>query len=84
MVNPSGRAGRQVRVVEVAEKPGYDPHFEREKFIADDLHYFSSCIAGSLLTLVPEDLEQVQVGSQHYYLNIRSKQQNLKVLACFN
>jgi hypothetical protein len=33
-VNPSGRAGRQVRVVEVAEKPGYDPHFEREKFIA--------------------------------------------------
>ena len=65
---------------DVAEIPGYDLHIEKRH----DLHYFSSCIAGSLLTLVPEDLGQVQVGSQHYYLNIRSEQQNLKVLACFN
>ncbi len=57
---------------------------ERKIYSRHDLHYFSSCIAGSLLTLVPEDLGQVQVGSQHYYLNIRSKQQNLKVLAFFN
>ena len=57
---------------------------ERKMYSRHDLHYFSSCIAGRLLTLVPEDLGQVQVGSQHYYLNIRSEQQNLKVLACFN
>ena len=38
LVNPRGRAGRQVRVLpclaDVAEIPGYDLHFEKEKCIA--------------------------------------------------
>jgi hypothetical protein len=64
--------------------PGMTCIPRKKMYSRHDLHYFSSCIAGSLLTLVPEDLGQVQVGSQHYYLNIRREQQNLKVLACFN
>jgi len=86
-VSRDRRGHWRIREGELEGRSGYchaSTFRERKMYSRHDLHYFSSCKAGSLLTLVPEDLGQVQVGSQHYYLNIRSEQQNLKVLACFN